>query len=240
MPKKPKHVQDRVDQLINEKYTTKEIIEILKSEDLDASASYISSRRKKITKPEEINKKEEKVFTQISQESIQFIYTLMGMLGKNSLDETVRTIYNDYRTIIGAKYRFDIDNERSVSEVFNEFEESYRLFNKYAIDEPKLSLLIKRAHELADEEVLIINLTRNWPAARYSIMQQLRNGVPTWTLRKRLMDLYPEEIVQTIVDKLNQHESRGEVFQITIKNMNQVSVFPLTYDAHPFVKEKIE
>ena len=105
MTKKPRHIQDRVDELIKENHITREIIDILKNEGHKVSASYISTRRKKL-KDSEV-KKETKTLSsdiKISEDSIQLLNDLMIYLGKKDFDETIKVVCNEYMELIRKKF----------------------------------------------------------------------------------------------------------------------------------------
>lgn len=244
MPKKPKHIQDRVDQLIQEKQTAKEIITTIKNEGHTVSESYISSRRGKIKEPEE-NKESGKTLLgpELNKESIQLLFNLMNMLGEDNLDYTVKTISEDYKTILKEKYKHDLDNQLTVAQVFNQFAEVYT-HPRVLLEENELKIhaddeRLTMSNLDEKEDIFIINLSRNYPSRGYSLLQQLRNGVPTWSVSNRLKMIYPDYIVQSIVNELNKQESKGKVFQVNIsKNReNQVSVFPLTSSVLPLLQE---
>jgi hypothetical protein len=145
MPRKPKHIQERVDQLITENHASKEIIEIIKNEKNDnISPSYISTRRKESKKLEEKNETPKTPYSSdLSKDSFRLLYNLMGMLGKKSLDETIETINDDYREIIKEKYRYDLDNEKTTAQVFREFEEAYRILESLDKNESQLKVYEK-------------------------------------------------------------------------------------------------
>jgi hypothetical protein len=126
MPTKPKHVQDKVDQYIKEGYITKEIIELFKKDGEKVSSSYISTRRKEVNKNVEI-KEALITSTSLSKTSSSILYDLLNRLGKKTIEETLTTISEDYRTILQEKIRYDFDNEKTVAQVFNEFKEVYKV-----------------------------------------------------------------------------------------------------------------
>ncbi|TFH14028.1 hypothetical protein E4H04_10985, partial [Candidatus Bathyarchaeota archaeon] len=126
MPTKPKHVQDKVDQYIKEGYITKEIIELFKKDGEKVSSSYISTRRKEVNKNVEI-KEALITSTSLSKTSSSILYDLLNRLGKKTIEETLTTISEDYRTILQEKIRYDFDNEKTVAQVFNEFKEAYKV-----------------------------------------------------------------------------------------------------------------
>lgn len=144
MPKKPRHIQDKVDLLIKEKNVTKEIIEKIEAEGHKVSPSYISTRRKKIQELD--NKKETpktSISPELSKESIRLLYNLQGLLGKENLDDTIMTVSEDYKEIIREKYRYDLDNEKSIKQVFSDFKDAYRIIENIDKNESQLKLLKK-------------------------------------------------------------------------------------------------
>ena len=107
------------------------------------SPSYISNRRKKI---QELDKKKETPKTSsldLSEESIKLLRNLQGLLGKENLDDTIKAVSEDFREIIREKYRYDLDNEKSIKEVFSDFKDAYRIMENIDKNELQLRLLEK-------------------------------------------------------------------------------------------------
>jgi hypothetical protein len=67
----------------------------------------------------------------------------MGILGIENIDALIKTISDDYREIIKQKYRYDIDNEKTVAQVFREFEDSYKMINSLDKNETQIEILEK-------------------------------------------------------------------------------------------------
>jgi hypothetical protein len=144
MPKKPKHIQDRVDGLIKEKHITNEIIDLLKKEGHNVSKSYVSTRRKILKELEKKNGSIETSYSPtLSKDSIRLLFNLMGMLGKDNFDETIKTISDDYRKIFQQKFKHDLDNEKTLAQVFSEFEEAFNILESLDNNETQLKLFEK-------------------------------------------------------------------------------------------------
>ena len=108
------------------------------------SPSYIGTRRKKI--PDLDNKKETprtSMSPELSKESIRLLYNLQGLLGKENLDDTIKTVSEDFKEIIQEKYRYDLDNEKSIKQVFSEFKDAYRIIENLDKNESQVRLLEK-------------------------------------------------------------------------------------------------
>ena len=148
MPKKPKHIEEKVDELIRKDLTFGEI-----KNEVDVSESYISGRRKYLKK--EAAKQEESKPTDIpfelSKKSQKLLYNLMGMLGCDSMDDLVQVVSGDYKSLMFEKYKYDIDNELTVAELFNRFKANHELVENIGDTEKQIQLLTK----LGMEDVII-------------------------------------------------------------------------------------
>jgi len=104
----------------------------------------------------------------------------------------------------------------------------------YAIEGSRTETL-HVSHIVEDDDILIVNLTKNHPSRGYSTLQRLRNGVPTWIVSDLLGEIYPDFIVKRIVDGLNKHGGGGDVYQVNVSRdtNREVSVVPLTCGAYP-------
>jgi hypothetical protein len=118
MPKKPLEVHEKVKDLIREGCLNKEIKKIV-----DVSDSFISNRRKELKEEDKI--KDEKTTDsndiKISKKSLEILYRIQGMYGHDTIDETVSTIFEDYKQIMKGKFEYDMDNEKTAGEVFSNF-----------------------------------------------------------------------------------------------------------------------
>lgn len=122
MPRKPKHIEEKVDNLIQKGYTSKEI-----KNEVIVSDSYISTRRKKI-RDEKARKEESKpalIPFELSKKSVRLLYNLQGMLDADTLDDLIQIMWNDYKPIMVEKYKYDIDNKMTVAQVFSTFKENH-------------------------------------------------------------------------------------------------------------------
>jgi hypothetical protein len=158
----------------------------------------------------------------------------MNMLGEQNIQNTLNTIIRDYKVILYEKYKYDLDDELSVAHVFKMFSEIYRKNSKQEkiarqnLIDTKLG--VSGINE--GDDILIINTTRSYPYGNYSILQRLRNGVPSWEVKRLLKEIYSEHIAEQIVEEMNKLEITSGVFQINIsKNkQKQVSISPLYQD----------
>lgn len=76
------------------------------------------------------------------------------------------------------------------------------------------------------DKIFILNLVRNHPMRGYSVMQRLRNGIPSWRTSAILREILPEYIVREIVSQINRLGGAGNVYQVNISpnNSQQVTV----------------
>jgi hypothetical protein len=130
MPKKPLEVHEKVKDLIREGRLNKEIKKIV-----DVSDSFISNRRKELKEEDKI-KDEKTTYSndiKISKKSLDILYRIQGMYGHDTLDKTILTIFEDYKQIMKGKFEYDMDNEKTAGEVFNDFrdelDELYKMSN---------------------------------------------------------------------------------------------------------------
>ena len=149
MPKKPKHVEEKVDELIRAGFTSSEI-----KNEVDVKDSYISGRRKRL-KEEAAKKDEDKpadIPFELSKKSLGLMYNLMGMLGCDSMDDLTQVISDDYKTLMVEKYEYDIDNKMTVAEVFSKLKANHNLMETLQ-DTDKLIQLMRN---LGMEDVIKI------------------------------------------------------------------------------------
>jgi hypothetical protein len=80
-----------------------------------------------------------------------------------------------------------------------------------------------------EDEILIINLSRNYPFGTNTPRQILRNGAPTWLVHELLGKLYPPDTVKSIIHGFNRIGPKQKVYQVKISSThNKVSITPLT------------
>jgi hypothetical protein len=113
-------------------------------------------------------------------------------------------------------------------------EEESPIFGQGKTSHPQISDIQPRSNEAIqdpreEDEILILNLTRNYPFGTNTTRQILRNGVPTWLVHKLLGKLYPADIVSKIIFGLNRIGPERKVYQVRISPIhNNVSINPIT------------
>jgi len=113
-------------------------------------------------------------------------------------------------------------------------EEEYPIVEQGKTSHPQISDIQPGSNETIqdpreEEEILILNLTRNYPFGTNTTRQILRNGVPTWQVHKLLGKIYPADIVSKIILGLNRIGPERKVYQVNISQIhNTVSINPIT------------
>lgn len=62
----------------------------------------------------------------LSKKSLQILYNIQAVYGKNSLEETVIQLGEDFRTIFPYKYEFDLEHILTISDVFTYIIKEYK------------------------------------------------------------------------------------------------------------------
>jgi|APSaa5957512622_1039677.scaffolds.fasta_scaffold116249_1 hypothetical protein len=122
--------------------------------------------------------------------------------------------------------------------VLNEYpirkEEDPLILEKGKTFDPQISDIQPGSNEIIidpreEEEILILNLTRNYPFGTNTTRQILRNGVPAWQVHNLLSKLYSADIVKKIIFGLNRIGPELKVYQVNISPIhNNVSINSLT------------
>jgi hypothetical protein len=66
------------------------------------------------------------ITSKLSEESIQILYNIQGLLGCKNLDEKISQLGEDIRAIMPRKYEFDFDFKKTISEVFEDLVKSHK------------------------------------------------------------------------------------------------------------------
>jgi transcriptional regulator with XRE-family HTH domain len=109
MPKFGKEKRDLIFDLIEKDYTNVEI-----AERVGVSAGTVSRYRKNAPKKE--GKSDPEIG--LSDKSMNKLYNLQGMLGKNSLNEAIDEIYKYSVEIMKKKFDYDPESEKTPSDIF--------------------------------------------------------------------------------------------------------------------------
>jgi hypothetical protein len=112
LPKLSKEKHDEVISYLKKGYTIGET-----AQKTGTSRSFVSKINTSINEEKEIVEKTTEKDT-LSKESMQILFRIMGVYGHSSLDETIKQLGEDFRVISQAKYEFDLDHSKTISDVF--------------------------------------------------------------------------------------------------------------------------
>ena len=101
------------------------------------------------------------------------------------------------------------------------------------IRESEQSHTTKRyVHPLRSGDTLLLNMTRHMPPSRSrNTHERLMNGCALWRLPDVLLELYPPNIVNKIVNELKRNNGEGKIMEVSIysddRNIVVVEAFGL-------------
>jgi hypothetical protein len=145
----------------------------------------------------------------LTETSKKHLFNLQGLLGEKTIEKTIERIYNDYIIMMPEKGRFDVENKITVGDFFKKF---------------------VRGESSHEDEIIIINLTKNVPYGSNSLFEKLKNGVPGWDLSRLLRERYSDSIISQIINGINEKGGTGAKYRVIIPRdtTKKVSIYPLT------------